>query len=102
MNWPAGKRRLARCSKKTSYGTTPGAGVVRAERDAHLVVDVAPLGMVIGLLGGERHLGHEGKGAVEVLEHEFALDGVAARIPRPICRSRKFRRHGVLRTPLRI
>ena len=35
------------------------AGVVRAERDAHLVVDIAPLGMVVGLLGGKRHLGHE-------------------------------------------
>src|SRR5262245_22558758 len=58
--------------------------------------------MVVRLLGGERHLGHEREGAVEVLEHELACDRIATFLTLPTCGYREFGDHGVLSTPLRI
>src|SRR5882757_5814960 len=49
------------------------------KRDLDLVVDVGPFGMVVGLLGRQRHLGHEPPGLGEVRELEAALDRIAAR-----------------------
>ena len=55
------------------------AGVVGREHDLDLVVDVGPFGMVVGLLGRQRHAGHEAPGLVEIGELQAALDGIAAR-----------------------
>ena len=53
-------------------------GIVGGQGDVHAVVDVAPLGMVVVLLGIERQLCHERKGLFEVAEEETPRQQAAA------------------------
>src|SRR6185312_3695311 len=53
------------------------AGVVSGQQDVDLAVDIAPLRMVVELLGLHGDPAHEAEGAAEIAEHHLAADGVA-------------------------
>src|SRR5262245_58904239 len=69
--------------RQIAFGQSPC--VVRGERHLDPVPDIGPLGMVVHLLGDERDPCHEAEAFIEILEHESALDGVAARHQLPVC-----------------
>jgi hypothetical protein len=51
---------------------------MRRQRDLHPAVDVEPFGVVVQLLGMERHAAHEAEGLHEIGEGIGLGDGVAA------------------------
>src|SRR5688572_3969698 len=59
------------------------AGVVGGEQDVDLVPDVAPLGMMVGLLGLHRDPRHEAERLAEVAELEAPADRAARRVVGP-------------------
>src|SRR6185312_8710921 len=48
-----------------------------------IFVDVEPLRMVVHFFGNQRRARHKAESLIEILEHEFPGDGVAARYFRP-------------------
>ena len=63
------------------------AGIVGGECHVHRLVDIEPLRMVVHFFRDQRRARHEAEGLVEVLEHEFLRDGVAAARLRPAVKS---------------
>ena len=53
------------------------AGIMRGEPDAHAVVDIEPLRMVVHALAHESHMCHEAESRGKVLELQFAFEGTA-------------------------
>ena len=72
------RRRPRRRARERDVLAGQPAGVVRRQRDRHPVVDVAPLGVVVVLLGDEGDARHERERLHEVREHELARDRPAA------------------------
>src|SRR5262245_23943502 len=52
------------------------AGIVRRQRNRHLVVDIAPLGVMSGFLGHQRYPRHETERLGKILELELSRDAV--------------------------
>jgi hypothetical protein len=57
--------------------------IVGGEPNVDAVPNIAPLRVMVGLLGGERNAGHEGEGLVEVREAEAPCNRVPLLHPSP-------------------
>ena len=73
----AGRRDLVDGVGKADIALRQSAGIMGGEDDLDAVVDVEPFGMMVHLLGDQRHLAHEAPGLDEGAEVIGLADGVA-------------------------
>src|SRR5690606_277898 len=58
------------------------AGIVRTEGKLHLIVFVGPIGMVVLLFGGNRHLRHKRKCLTEIIKYKGGFEAVIGFFPK--------------------
>ncbi|VVT04658.1 hypothetical protein SPHINGO361_110335 [Sphingomonas sp. EC-HK361] len=60
------------------------AGIVGRQRDLHAIPHIRPFGVMVGLFGDQRDLGHEAERLGEIGEHDAAGDRVARLVIIPV------------------